>query len=395
MAPSPFKNSYLSFTRLKRFVDCPKAFELHYVRKEPSEPNDNLRFGGLIHQVLEDYVRSRWEARYRGPIELDELVQLLKVRWQQAGLVAVEQFEEGVEILRGFVERDPDFDPDRILGVETEFSIAVGPFTVKGYIDRIDRLDGGGVEVIDYKTNRMIFSEEEVAHDLQLSIYALAVRELFPDAGEVKLSFHLLRHGFKMSTSRTEEQLAVARDYIETIGRQTEEATEYPARLNSYCIYCDHRRQCPAYARALLGEHEDIPDDLDRLERVAREREQVASVAKIAYARKAKLEGILKAHLKDKDELVLGGVRYWLGETTRLDYPKEPTLSLLAEATGEAPDAVAERLLAVDKKQVDAVLKGLRKEMAPAQVRLLKTKLEALAERSVSPRFNARKVAAR
>ena len=77
------------------------------------------------------------------------------------------------------------------------------------------------------------------------------------------------------------------------------------------------------------------------------------------------------------------------------NYPREQTLGILAEATGQGPDVLAERLLAVDKSRVDALLKELRKEMAPAHVRLLKTKLEALAEKSVSPRFNARKVAAR
>lgn len=395
MAASGFKNAYLSFSRLKRFEECPKAFELHYVRHAPSEPNENLLFGGLIHQVLEDYVRSRWEARYRGPIERDALVEVFKDRWQTAGLASVAQFEEGVAILDDFAAKHGVFDPDRILGVETEFAIAVGPFTVKGYIDRIDRLEDGGVEVVDYKTNRMIFSEEEVAHDLQLSIYALAVRALFPDARHVKLSLHLLRHGFKMTTTRTEEQLAAARDYVETLGRQTETATEYPARLNANCCYCDHRRQCPAYARALLGEHEAIAEDLEKLERIAREREQVAHVAKVAYARKAELEGVLKAHLRDRDELVLGGVRYWMGETTRLDYPKESTLAILAGATGDEPAALADRLLVVDKAKVDALLKALRKQMAPAQVRLLQTRLEALAERSVSPRFNARKVAER
>jgi RecB family exonuclease len=395
MATTAFKNTYLSYTRLKRFEECPKAFELYYVRKEPSEPNQNVLFGGLIHRVLEEYVRSRWQARYRGPIELADLREILKVRWQEAGLSSIEQFEEGAAILRDFVEKNPFFDHSRILGVETEFAIEVGPFTVKGYIDRIDRLEDGGVEVIDYKTSRMIFSEEEVAHDLQLSIYALAVRALFPDVRDVRLSLYLLRHGFKMTTTRTEEQLAVACDYIETLGRQTEEATSFPARLNPNCVHCDHRRQCPAYARALLGEHEEIPEDLDKLERIAREREQVANVAKIAYARKAELEGVLKAHLRDRDELVLGGVRYWMGETTRLDYPRDPTLTILAEATGQEPAALAERLLVIDKARVDELLKALREQMAPAQVRLLQTRLEAVAEKAASPRFNAQKVAAR
>jgi hypothetical protein len=49
----------------------------------------------------------------------------------------------------------------------------------------------------------------------------------------------------------------------------------------------------------------------------------------------------------------------------------------------------------VDKSKVDALLKELRKEMPPAQVGLLRTRLEVLAEKSVSPRFDARKVPTR
>lgn len=392
---APFKNQFLSYTRLSRFERCPKSFELHYVRKEPSESNDALHFGGLMHRVLEEYFRSRQEARYQGPVVVEDLQAILKARWPEAGLSSLQQFEEAAAILRDFVQTTPDFDHARILGIEVEFAFDVGPFTVKGYIDRIDRLDDGGIEVVDYKTNRAIFSEEEVAHDLQLSIYALAVSKLFPDAKHVKLSLQLLRHGFKMSTTRTPEQLAAALDYVEVLGRQTEEATSYPARLNTNCVYCDHRRQCPAYARALLGDHEEIPEDLPSLERVAREREQLASVAKIAYARKARLEGILKTQLRERDELVLGGVRYWLGETTRLEYPRDPTIAILAESAGEEPDALAERLLVVDKGKVDELVKGLRSKLPRAQHRLLQTKLEGIAERSVSPRFNSRKVAER
>lgn len=36
----------------------------------------------------------------------------------------------------------------------------VGPFTVLGFIDRVDRVDDETVEVIDYKTNRLLFSRE-------------------------------------------------------------------------------------------------------------------------------------------------------------------------------------------------------------------------------------------
>ena len=50
------------------------------------------------------------------------------------------------------------------------------PATIRGSIDRIDRLPSGGIEVIDYKTGRMT-SQKGVDESLQLSIYALACRD--------------------------------------------------------------------------------------------------------------------------------------------------------------------------------------------------------------------------
>jgi len=47
---------------------------------------------------------------------------------------------------------------------------------VKGDIDRIDRLPGGGIEVIDEKTGR-VTSQKDVSENLQLTIYALACRD--------------------------------------------------------------------------------------------------------------------------------------------------------------------------------------------------------------------------
>jgi hypothetical protein len=196
-----------------------------------------------------------------------------------------------------------------------------------------------------------------------------------------------------MTTERDEEQLAAAVAYVETMGRMTEEAREFPARLNANCVYCDHRQDCPAYAAALQGQRSVICEDTGDLELVAREREEVARLAKALYARKEELEDILKAQLKERDELVLGGVRYRMFATTSLDYPLEPTLTLLADATGLSRDEVLGKLGAIDKKALDALLKSLGKKLDKPRVSLLKAELEAHADKRMSPRLWAKEVA--
>jgi RecB family exonuclease len=390
---APFKNQHLSYSRLSRFETCPLSYRLHYIEKKQAEPGLPLRFGKTIHAVLERLIKEVVDDERTGPLSEERAIELYREAWGAEQLNGMDVFAEGLAILRRFIAEQGVVDHRDVLAIEKEFRLPVGPFEVLGFIDRVDWIDDATVEVIDYKTNHQLFTRDEVDTSLQMSLYEVAVRRLWPWAKKVKLTFWMLRHGVRQETTRTEEQLADALAYVETLGRQTETATEYPARLNTNCSYCDHRKQCPAYADALKGKREFIVEDLADLEGVAREREEVARLAKALYARKEELEDILKAQLKERDELVLGGVRYRMFATTSLDYPLEPTLSLLADATGLSRDEVLGKLGSIDKKALDALLKSLGKKLDKPRVSLLKAELEAHADKRMSPRLWAKEVA--
>lgn len=390
---APFKNQHLSYSRLSRFETCPLSYRLHYIEKKQAEPGLPLRFGKTIHAVLERLIKEVVDDERTGPLSEERAIELYREAWGAERLTGMDVFAEGLAILRRFIAEQGVVDHRDVLAIEKEFRLPVGPLEVLGFIDRVDWIDDETVEVIDYKTNHQLFTRDEVDTSLQMSLYEVAVRRLWPWAKKVKLTFWMLRHGVRQETTRTEEQLADALAYVETLGRQTETATEYPARLNTNCSYCDHRKQCPAYADALKGKREFIVEDLADLEGVAREREEVARLAKALYARKEELEDILKAQLKERDELVLGGVRYRMFATTSLDYPLEPTLSLLADATGLSRDEVLGKLGAIDKKALDALLKSLGKKLDKPRVSLLKAELEAHADKRMSPRLWAKEVA--
>ncbi|NNB92500.1 PD-(D/E)XK nuclease family protein [Corallococcus exiguus] len=393
MTNAPFKNQHLSYSRLTRFEQCPLSYRLHYIEKRQAEPGLALRFGKNIHAVLERLMKEVLDDERSGPLSEERAIELYREAWSDEQLTGMDVFAEGLRILRDFIRDQGVVDHRDVLAIEKEFRLPVGPFTVLGFIDRVDWVDDETVEVIDYKTNHQLFTRDEVDTSLQLSLYHVAAQRLWPWAKKVKLTFWMLRHGVRQETTRTEEQLADALAYVETLGRQTETATEYPARLNANCSYCDHRKQCPAYADALKGKREFLCEDLADLEAVAREREEVARLAKVLYARKEELEDILKAHLTEQDELVLGGVRYRMFTTTSLDYPLEPTLSLLSEATGLSRDEVLGKLGTIDKKALDALLKSLGKKLDKPRVSLLKAELDAHADKKVSPRFWAKEVA--
>ncbi len=390
---APFKNQHLSYSRLSRFETCPLSYRLHYIEKKQAEPGLPLRFGKTIHAVLERLIKEVVDDERTGTLSEERAIELYREAWGAERLTGMDVFAEGLAILRRFIAEQGVVDHRDVLAIEKEFRLPVGPFEALGFIDRVDWIDDETVEVIDYKTNRQLFNRDEVDTSLQMSLYEVAARRLWPWVKKVKLTFWMLRHGVRQETTRTEEQLADALAYVETLGRQTETATEYPARLNTNCSYCDHRKQCPAYADALKGKREFIVEELADLEGVAREREEVARLAKALYARKEELEDILKAQLKEKDELVLGGVRYRMFATTSVEYPLEPTLSLLANATGLSHDEVLGKLGAIDKKALDALLKALGKKLDKPRVSLLKAELEAHADKRMSPRLWAKEVA--
>jgi len=389
-----FRNKHLSYSRLSRFEQCPLSFKLHYIDKKLADPGLPLRFGKLIHAVLEVVVREHMQDERVGPLSEERALELYRQGWGKEGLAGLELFAEGIKLLQCFVRDQGALDHRDVLAIEKEFRLPVGRFTVLGFIDRVECIDDETVEVIDYKTNRVLFSKGEVDHSLQMSLYHLAARQLWPWAKKVRLTFHMLRHGVRLRTERTDEQLEAAMAYVEAIGAATEEAKEFPARLNTNCVYCAHRAQCPAYADALTGKRDVICEDTSDLESVAREREEVARLAKVLYARKRELEDVLKTHLEDHDELVLAGVRYRMFNTTSLSYPLEPSLHVLQSATDLDRDELLARLGTIDKKRLDALLKELGKTTDRARVRLLKTELETIADKSISPRFWAKEVPA-
>ena len=369
-----FRNEHLSVSRLRRYEQCPLAFYYQYVNK-PDPALDAVRsepaeFGTVLHDALERVYRWVLDEEVEGPFPEAQLLEYFRLAWIDSGLVGVGLYQEGRDLLRRYAQDTGRVDHMRTLAIEREFNLLVGPgdcrlvdasekagwaldddhFVINGFIDRVDKPDSNTVEIIDYKSSRLLFSKEELADDLQMSVYALVAQYLYPWATEIRMSFHMLRHGLRQTTVRTAEDLRSAREYVRALGTRSERGP-YNPKLNTYCGTCDHRARCDTYKLAVERKLEVVAVSASDLETLAQERERVAKIAKAAYSRKETLDGILKNALGDSESLELGGVVYRLTQFFETSYPMGELLALFREVGIDLTPA-----LTVDNKALDAIM---------------------------------------
>jgi RecB family exonuclease len=381
-----------SYSRLRRFAQCPRSYELHYVDRLPAEPSPESELGEVLHATLEALVRGHVRAGWSAPLDGARAAAEYQRAWASSHLSDPAVHADGLALVKRWVAREGAVDPGAVLGVEHEFAIDVGNVRLVGAIDRVDRLAGDVVRIRDYKSARIPPTRQEVEENLQLALYDLAGAQLWPWARRIEVGLDLLRHERVVTVERTREQREATRQYVLAMVARIEASGDYPARLSTRCTHCDQRLHCDAYADAAARRRRCEPADEGDLAAVAREREELAAWLKVVGLRKDALDEILTQRLAQRDELVLEGRRYRLVTATRKDYPLGPALEALAEV-GVARDEALERLGRVDGAALKHQLDALAESLEPGRLAALRRTMDAAAKCTLSTRLTSTEVA--
>ena len=280
-----YRPAFVSYSQLETFKQCPLKYKYRYVLGIPTLPNHTLSFGQTLHRVLRDFHRADLFQKK----ELSYLLELYKRHWIEEGYDSEEhkkaRFAEGKKLLEAYFEEHSK-KLGRPIYLEKKFTLKVDGVPVIGSIDRVDEIGGveghpkpagvaathaspfaeaghapqlqhfrdflpnswpggrRGVEIVDYKTGK-VKDQRAVDKDEQLTIYALAARDAL-GLNPRNLSLYFIDGNVKVSTTRTAEQLAAAREGI----KKTIEAikkSDFKPTPNFLCDYCDFRQICPAY----------------------------------------------------------------------------------------------------------------------------------------------------
>ncbi len=232
----------LSATDIETYRTCPLKYKFARVFRIPSEPTLNQRFGILVHQVLERFHQGGAAAG-----SLPELLGLLDAGWRRGGFGDSEEERQlrakATQALLRYHERFQGEESEPVW-FERAFSFSLGPHLLRGRVDRVDKLPGGGYELIDYKTGRPK-SATQLREDVQLSLYAVGARESWQLEAAHQAYYYVLDDE-KVPVERSAED----RDWItETVFEVADGILGQgfePTPSWSACSMCDYRIACPA-----------------------------------------------------------------------------------------------------------------------------------------------------
>ncbi len=239
----------LSFTQISLYQSCPLCYKLQYI--DGLKPKDKwyFSFGTTMHSCVERFFKVSTPP----PPSLEELLQYYESNWLSQGYESPEEEarykEYGKEILTRFWEiHSADFHMP--VALERSFYIDIDGIKLRGFIDRVDKLDSGGLSVIDYKTNKELFTADYLADDLQLTIYQMAAEQTWQLPVEMLTLYHLRSNTACNCPPRGQEQLEQARRLVLEVAENITQG-KFPATENQYCP-CDFPEHCPYYRHQYL-----------------------------------------------------------------------------------------------------------------------------------------------
>jgi len=248
----------LSYSSINTYETCPAKFKFQYEDRVPQRSSPALSFGDSLHRAL-----FRFHDR---PVPvappLAELHELLDLHWVADGYASESEertyLDHGRQVLEQY-HRENAASYRIPAALEHRFTIEVEGVQLSGVIDRMDRLPGGGYEIVDYKTNRRLPPQARIDADLQLSVYHLAAREVWGIEPE-RLTLYYLLPGQRMSTTRTPADVDELRRRIATVAERVE-AGRFDPKPNPLCDWCEYQALCPVFRhRAEQGEGDPAPN---------------------------------------------------------------------------------------------------------------------------------------
>lgn len=227
----------LSYSRLDTYSLCNAKYFYTYILDEARVFGPAATLGNILHSVLEDHVGHE--------LVLDDMLKSMDEHrrdYDPDKLIDNELLGAGEGMIAEFVDRHED-EHFEIIGKELAFEVVIGTALVRGFIDLVVRAPDGTIHVVDYKSGKYEVAAKNIADNLQLGIYALAVKTLFPDETDVYAELYYLRSGNRKGHLFEQEDLEnVYEKVLDKINQIIEDRHFKVTDKKFVCSFCDFRK---------------------------------------------------------------------------------------------------------------------------------------------------------
>ncbi|MGB7844112.1 MAG: ATP-dependent DNA helicase [Candidatus Acidiferrum sp.] len=245
-SPEPLK---LSASAVENYRKCPQQYAFSYLWSLKEGPRATLSFGSVMHTTIKRFVE---QLKKGVKLPFEEVQRIYETEWSSAGYEdeyqEAEYKKDGLEQLKTFHATMISATPN-VLEQEKRFELPLeNDIVLTGRMDQVNGLGRGDVEIVDYKTGKPK-KDAGARKDLQLSIYAMAAKEIF-EWNPVRLVFHYLQNNQTQVTVRDAKQIDEAEQIVQETAADIR-AKEFPPRPGFACRSCAFKPICPAHEEAL------------------------------------------------------------------------------------------------------------------------------------------------
>ena len=261
----------VSPSRVNQIETCPRQYQYTSIEKRPEKKKMETYRGTVFHAVMEEFFQRTVDSPEERTV--DYCLKLFREMFR--GLVteeyaaemgldepAIQRFaRDVVKYIRNANEME-DWTKIRTEGIEVQYDIDMGGYTLRGILDRLDREEDGTLTVSDWKTGKPPGDQYKSNAILPAKIYGYMVETA---TGERPKKVKLLYVQFSkiLEFEVTDDHIDYAEKRVREAWRKIEgwwEDQYFPPQRNNLCAkWCSFKNICPLFQPAQHERYEETP----------------------------------------------------------------------------------------------------------------------------------------
>jgi RecB family exonuclease len=297
----------LSASSIQKYLACPAGWKAEYIEGARMPSGSAAAIGTVCHTCFEVWVKDgHYMAGHSNPKSVMKAI-YDEAYWSE--FADASRYDDGLDMVNKWLLRQ-NWDGRTVISTESKehFDIptTAGPIAFTYIMDRLDMLDGGTPEIVDYKSLSQPVQPQDLKNKPQCRIYALAVQLKYPEADKVWMTFDMLRFDAPISIVFTKEENRATWTWLCAMAQKIVDDDTALETLNDECRWCVRKSVCKKLqAHADAGGPLAITDPVD----AAARHYDISRQIKALSVHQDELTSFLLDHMKRADAIEdeLGG----------------------------------------------------------------------------------------